>query len=67
MLNDYAVPYIDVFFNLIKAKSQSEVQGKRSEHILKKFLKKLEKYRSISEVFDENFPLYVILVVRMHR
>ena len=66
MLNEYAVPKIDVF-NLIKAKSQSEVQGKRSEQILKKFLKKLEKYRSISEVFDENFPLYVILAVRMHR
>lgn len=53
--------------NLIKAKSQPEVQGKRSEPLLKKFLKKLEKYKSTSAMFDENFPLYVVLALRMHR
>jgi len=50
-----------------EAKSLPELQGKQSEPLLKKFLKKLEKHRSNSAVFDENFPFYVILAVRMHR
>ena len=54
--------------NLIKAKSQAEVQGKRSERLLSKFLKKLEKLKgSSANFFNENFPFYVILAVRMHR
>jgi len=56
-----------MFSYLIKAKSLPELQGKRSEHLLKKFLEKLEKHKSNSAVFDENFPFYVILAVRMHR
>jgi len=50
-----------------EAKLLPEVQGRRSERILKKFLKRLEKCKSNSAVFDENFPFYMILAVRMHR
>ena len=57
-----------VFNFLLKASSQPEGQRKQiSEHFLKKVMKKLQKYKSNPTVFAENFPLYVALVVRMHR
>ena len=57
-----------IISNLIKVKSQSEVPGKRSDHILKKFMKTLGKLKGSSAVsFNENFPFYVILAVRMYR
>lgn len=40
---------------------------KQSEHLVKKMIKKLEKYKSNPAVLEENFPLYVLLVARMHR
>ena len=51
----------------IKVKSQADVQMKQSEHLVKKMIKKLEKYKSNPAVLEENFPLYVLLVARMHR
>ena len=57
-----------VFNILLKASSQPEAQRKQiSEHLLKKLMKKLQKYKSNPTAFAENFPLYVVLVVRMHR
>lgn len=52
----------------MKARSQPEAQRKQiSEHLLKKLMKKLQKYKSNPTAFVENFPLYVVLAVRMHR
>ena len=51
----------------IKVKSQADVQMKQSEHLVKKLIKKLEKYKSNPAVLEENFPLYVLLVARMQR
>ena len=57
-----------VFNFLLKARSQPEAQRKQiSEHLLKKLMKKLQKYKSNPTASEENFPLYVVLVVRMHR
>ena len=38
-----------------------------SEHMLKKMIEKLQRNQSNPAVFDDNFPLYVLLVARMHR
>ena len=51
----------------MKAKSQGEGPGKQSENLLKKLLKHLEEIKSKPAGFDENFPFYVLLAVRMHR
>lgn len=62
------IPFCDMYmYVLLKAKSQADVQMKQSEHLVKKMIKKLEKYKSNPAVLEENFPLYVLLVARMHR
>ena len=38
-----------------------------SELLLKKMNKKLEKYKNNPVVFEENFPLYMLLIVHLHR
>ena len=56
------------FNSFTKARSQPEAQRKQiSEHLLKKLMKKLQKYKNNPTAFVENFPLYVVLAVRMHR
>ena len=51
-----------------KAKSQPEAQVKQvSELLLKKMNKKLEKYKNSQVVLEENFPLYMLLIVHLHR
>ena len=52
---------------LIKAKSQYEGLGKQSENLLKKLLKHLDEHKINPAVFDENFPFYVLLAIRMYR
>lgn len=51
----------------IKARSQFEDPGKQSENLLKKLLKHLEEHKSNPAVFDENFPFYVLLAIRIYR
>ena len=51
----------------IKARSQFEGLGKQSENLLKKLLKHLEDHKSNPAVFDENFPFYVLLAIRIYR
>ena len=51
----------------IKAKSQCEGPGKQSENLLKKLLKHLDEHKVNPAVFDENFPFYVLLAIRMCR
>ena len=49
-------------------KSSHEAQGKQlSENLLKKMNKKLEKYKNNPVAFEENFPLYVLLIIHMNR
>ena len=53
---------------IFKVKSPHEAQGKQlSENVLKKMNRKLEKYKNNPVAFEENFPLYVLLVIHMHR
>lgn len=53
---------------LLQASSLPEAHRKViSEHVLKKMIEKLQKNQSNPAVFEENFPLYVLLVARMHR
>ena len=51
----------------IKARSQFEGPGKQSENLLKKLLKHLDEHKSNPAVFDENFPFYVLLAIRIYR
>ena len=54
--------------SLLQANSLPEAHRKVvSEHMLKKMIEKLQKNQSNPAVFEENFPLYVLLVARMHR
>ena len=54
--------------HVLQASSLPEAHRKViSEHMLKKMTEKLQKNQSNPAVFEENFPLYVLLVVRMHR
>ena len=56
-----------MYFYSIKGKSQCEGLGKQSENLLKKLLKHLDEHKMNPAVFDENFPFYVLLAIRMYR
>lgn len=61
------VDYVIYVLFLIKSKLQGEGPGKQSESLLKKLLKHVEEIKSKPAGFDENFPFYALLAVRMHR